>query len=407
MVDLGEAYLFIMGNSSSITNPFDPSEISIDTKKVSMDTLMRRLQQGTIQLSPDFQRKEVWNEVSKSRLIESLMLNIPIQMFYVAADGKNNWTVVDGLQRISTFRDFVLGKEFMKDQTKINNKGHGFRLQGLEFLKNLENLNIKDIEKREIGLYNRIMETEFSFTIINPGTHEEVKRNIFKRINTGGEPLQPQEIRNALYAGSATKLLKKLAEAKYFKDAMADKISSKRMEDQEWVLGFLAFLIRPYKYFNRLVSMDDWLSETMIILNSFADADNPDYVRMVKDDKFIESLIEKFSYEELESRFERAIKLQIDLFKKHAFRTSHGHNRRTPINRRIFETWGVLLSALTDEEYNNLKAKRREFMVEYGKLLEGKNFKVTLSRHGMDPSAVKKRFNDFSNLLSKYTSNDN
>lgn len=78
-----------MGNSSSITNPFDPTEISIDTKKVSMDTLMRRLQQRTILLSPNFQRNEVWNEVSKSRLIESLMLNIPIQMFYVAADGKN------------------------------------------------------------------------------------------------------------------------------------------------------------------------------------------------------------------------------------------------------------------------------------------------------------------------------
>lgn len=396
-----------MGNSNSITNPFDPSEISIDTKKVSMDTLMRRLQQGTIQLSPDFQRKEVWNEVSKSRLIESLMLNIPIQMFYVAADSKNNWTVVDGLQRISTFRDFVLGREFMENIKNIDKKGHGFRLKSLEFLKKLEGFNIKDIERTEVGLYNRIMETEFNFTIINPGTHEEVKRNIFKRINTGGDPLQPQEIRNALYAGPVTIFLKRLAESKYFKDAMDGKIASQRMEDQEWVLGFLAFLIRPYKNFNRVVSMDDWLSETMIILNSFVDIENSDYVRMVSEDKIIENLLEKVSYEELESKFERAIKLQKDLFKQHAFRTSYGNHRRTPINRRIFETWGVLLSNLTDEEYNNLKAKRREFMTEYGELLEGKNFKATLSKHGMEPSAVKKRFNDFSNLLTKYISNDN
>lgn len=280
-----------MGNSSSITNPFDPTEISIDTKKVSMDTLMRRLQQRTILLSPNFQRNEVWNEVSKSRLIESLMLNIPIQMFYVAADGKNTWTVVDGLQRISTFRDFVLGQDFMKDPENTDKKGHGFRLKGLEFLKNLEGYNLKDIEKKEVGLCNRILETEFSFTIINPGTHEEVKRNIFKRINTGGDPLQPQEIRNALYAGPAADLLKKLADTKYFKDATDGKIPSQRMEDQEWILGFLAFLIRPYRNFNRAISMDDWLSETMIILNSFVDSNNPDYTRLLAEDKITESLL--------------------------------------------------------------------------------------------------------------------
>lgn len=392
-----------MEKGLTITNPFDPTEISIDTKKVSMDTLMRRLQQGTIQLTPDFQRNEVWNEVSKSRLIESLMLNIPIQMFYVAADEKNNWTVVDGLQRISTFRDFVLGREFLENDRDTDKKGCGFRLQGLEFLKNLNGLNIKDIERSEIGLYNRIMETEFSFTIINPGTHEEVKRNIFKRINTGGDPLQPQEIRNALYAGEATKLLKRLANSKSFKTAMDGKVSSQRMEDQEWILGFLAFLIRPYKTFNRFVSMDDWLSETMIILGSFENAENPDYVRMISEGKIAEESLEKFSFEELEHRFERAINLQVDLFEQHAFRTSYGSHRRTPINRRIFETWGVLLSALTDKEYRTLKGQSQSFMIDYGNLLEGKNFKATLSKHGMEPSAVKKRFNDFSNLLAKYT----
>lgn len=392
-----------MANSSSITNPFDPSEISIDTKTISMDTLIRRLQQGTIQLNPDYQRKEVWNDISRSRLIESLMLNIPIQMFYVAADGKNNWTVVDGLQRISTFRDFVLGQEYMENPKDIEKRGLGFRLNGLEFLDELEGFNMKDIEENKVGLYNRIMETEFSFTIINPGTHEEVKRNIFKRINTGGEPLQPQEIRNALYAGPATKLLKQLAESELFKESFEGRISSQRMEDQEWVLGLLAFLVRPYKNFNRPVSVDDWLSETMIILNSFENPDNQDYTKLVLENKEINNSIERFSYDELKDKFRRAIVLQKDFFRQHAFRTSYGNHRRTPINRRIFETWGVLLSTLSDKEYQHLKARRREFMVEYSELLEKKDFKSTLSKHGMDPSSVKKRFLDFSNLLAKYT----
>lgn len=95
---------------------------------------MRRLQQGTITLNPDFQRQEVWDQKRKSQLIESLLLKIPIPMFYVSSDEKSNWTVVDGLQRISTLRDFVLGKEYLKDPSKnLNKKGSGFKLQGLEF----------------------------------------------------------------------------------------------------------------------------------------------------------------------------------------------------------------------------------------------------------------------------------
>lgn len=82
-----------------------------------MDVLLRRLKQGSLILNPDFQRNEVWTDVRKSQLIESILLEIPIPMFYVSADEEGNWTVVDGLQRISAFRDFILGKLYMK--TKI------------------------------------------------------------------------------------------------------------------------------------------------------------------------------------------------------------------------------------------------------------------------------------------------
>lgn len=96
-------------------DPFNPEEISIDTKTIAMETLLRRLEQNTIRLNPNFQRKEVWNDERKSQLIESLILKIPIPMFYVSSDEKSNWTVVDGLQRLSTIRDFVLGKEYLAD----------------------------------------------------------------------------------------------------------------------------------------------------------------------------------------------------------------------------------------------------------------------------------------------------
>lgn len=82
--------------------PFNPEQISINPKPVTMETILRRLQQGTIRLAPAFQRKLVWDMTRKSRLIESLMLNIPLPVFYIAADEKGNWDVVDGLQRLTT-----------------------------------------------------------------------------------------------------------------------------------------------------------------------------------------------------------------------------------------------------------------------------------------------------------------
>lgn len=81
-----------------ILEPFDPKKISIESRVVIVDTIIRRLRQGSIVLSPSFQRNEVWNTAKKSRLIESIMLSIPLPMFYVAEDELGRWEVVDGLQ---------------------------------------------------------------------------------------------------------------------------------------------------------------------------------------------------------------------------------------------------------------------------------------------------------------------
>lgn len=78
--------------NEELTEPFNPDEISIDPKAVPMETCLRRLKQKSINLNPDFQRNEVWTEDKKSQLIESLMLKIPLPMFYVSADEKGNWT---------------------------------------------------------------------------------------------------------------------------------------------------------------------------------------------------------------------------------------------------------------------------------------------------------------------------
>lgn len=382
-------------------DPFNPEEVSIDTKPITMETLLRRLEQGSIKLNPDFQRNEVWSDDRKSQLIESLLLKIPIPMFYVSSDEKSNWTVVDGLQRISTFRDFVLGKKFLSDPQKNRaERGNGIRLSRLEFWRKLEGLRMNDLPPH---LYNRVIETVFTFTIINPGTHEEVKRNIFKRLNTGGMPLSSQEIRNALYTGTSTILLNELAKMREFKTATCDSINAQRLEDRELILRFLSFLVRKPKTYRRTLNIDTWLSDTMIIINALPDLDSREIKKCIKQKTVNLEDIEHISIDSIKDTFSLAMKRAHKLFGKHAFRKSTDNMRRRPINKSLFEAWGVLLSEMTESQFNLLCINKKSFMEEYRTLLDDDVFSIAISRDSMKHLSVKLRFDRLTEIINKYS----
>lgn len=382
-------------------DPFNPEEVSIDTKPITMETLLRRLEQGSIKLNPDFQRNEVWSDDRKSQLIESLLLKIPIPMFYVSSDEKSNWTVVDGLQRISTFRDFVLGKKFLSDPQKNRaERGNGIRLSRLEFWRKLEGLRMNDLPPH---LYNRVIETVFTFTIINPGTHEEVKRNIFKRLNTGGMPLSSQEIRNALYTGTSTILLNELAKMREFKTATCDSINAQRLEDRELILRFLSFLVRKPKTYRRTLNIDTWLSDTMIIINALPDLDSREIKKCIKQKTVNIEDIEHISIDSIKDTFSLAMKRAHKLFGKHAFRKSTDNMRRRPINKSLFEAWGVLLSEMTESQFNLLCINKKSFMEEYRTLLDDDVFSIAISRDSMKHLSVKLRFDRLTEIINKYS----
>ena len=367
-----------------------------------MDSCLRRLTQGTIKLNPDFQRQEVWTIEKKSQLIESLMLKIPIPMFYVSSDEKSHLTVVDGLQRLSTIRDFILGKKYIETKEE-KYKGIGFQLQSLEFWKEYEGKNFKSLPT---NIINRILETEFTFTIINPGTPEEVRRNIFKRLNTGGMPLSSQEIRNALYIGKSTVLLNKLSMLEIYKKATDYSIKSLRMEDKELILRFISFLVRKYDFYNRTVNVDTWLSDTMIILNSLPELDSRELKKLVNSkNKTVDmNSINQVSLDFVEESFIKAMRRASKLFGKHAFRKSYPGVRRTPINKSLFETWGVLLSEMSEINFNKLYTNKDIFMREYTRLINNYDFVLTISRDSMKAPSVKSRFEKIIELINKYSS---
>ena len=385
-------------------NPFNPEDISIVTNQMAMDGLVRRFLQGSIVLNPDFQRNEVWDMKKRSQLIESLMLKIPLPMFYVQSDEDGILTVVDGLQRLSTIRDFVLGEDYLNlkkdDGTRREElRGMGFKLKGLEFWSDYEGKQFYQLPPK---LQNRILEAQVQVTVIHPTTPEVVRRNIFKRINTGGIQLNSQEIRNAIYAGPATNLLNELSNIGSFNKVMGNSVNRLRMQDKELILRFLSFLIRDYKEYTRTVTADMWLGDTMIILNAMQDLSQIDYRRLSNWRSKEPIKVRTMTKDRILQYFDKAMKRNYEIFGEHAFRKSFAGQTKSPINRSLFETWAFIMGRYTDKEFERLMENRSAFMQEYEGVLNDSEFELAISRHAMNHPDLRRRFQTLIDLTDKY-----
>ena len=379
-------------------DPFDPDSISIEPRVVPMDTLLRRLRQKSIRLAPTFQRKFVWDNTRMSQLIESLMLKIPLPMFYVAANEDGSWDVVDGLQRLTTIRNFLLGAELVDNDKKINPDWKPFALTNLEFWgERFNGMTFSEIEGNasDAKIVNNIMETEMRFTIINPGTPEEVKRNIFKRINTGGMPLTPQEIRHALYQGNASKLLMDLAELQIFREAIDFSINDSRMAARELILRYLAFSIRDVQVYSG--DMDQFLSDTMRLINCVDDL-SVEKLNKIFHLKTIPQ-IKTFSIESITKRFEVTMKRCRKFFGGYAFRKAVTGMRRTPVNKALFEAWANIFAQISESDFKLLYEKRKIFNENYKHLFNNADFERAISRDASSISGARYRYVSLNNLV--------
>lgn len=303
-------------NESEIPRPdFDPEQIRVDPKVFSLLDVVRFIDRDRIDLSPDFQRHFVWKHSQQSRMIESILLRIPLPAFYLSEDEDGLYQVIDGLQRLTTIHNFM------------NNR---LKLRGLEYLYDCEGKNFKGLAPR---YQRRLEDTQLSFNVIAPTTPISVKFEIFKRINEGGKPLNRQEIRNSMAKPKVRKFIQRLASSDQFGMTTSYSVRSLRMEDQELVLRFLGF------YLNKFVSdhpykgdMEMFLDETLVYLN-----------RKLSDT--LEQEIEKNFYSGMANAFW--------LFEKYAFRKIKKEHvqsgRKALINKSLFTVWSVLLSQLDVE----------------------------------------------------------
>jgi hypothetical protein len=177
------------------------------------------------------------------------------------------------------------------------------------------------------------------------------------------------------------------------------------MEDKELALRLISFFIRKPEKFTRSTSTDNWLSDTMIILNAMPDFYTKDFNKLQDRHKGIDviALITILVDDDIVEKFQTAmIRAQI-LFDTSAFRKSLPGHRRSPINKALFEVWGVLLAEMSEKKFQSLLVNKDKFFVDYGKLLAQPEFVVAISRDSMRYKSVKDRYVKLTNLIDTYS----
>lgn|GEM_PF-526734 len=318
---------------SEIEVPFDPTKIDIIAKPMTISSLEGRLDNDELDLTPDFQRQaNVWDVKRKARLIESILLKIPLPSFYFSEDMDGGYAVVDGLQRLCAVFHF-------KNASLLNSATGAslapLKLKGLQYLKELEGRTYADLDRK---FQRRISELEITANIIRANTPSAVKFNVFARLNQGGMPLNAQEIRNAIFPGEWRNELRRLAESEKFIKATDGKVRTSRQQDMELVLRFIALwqLGEPYHRPSNQ-TLDEFLNTTVEQTLSRWSADK---------------------WKQAGEAFHHAIDATRQVRGKHAFRKSTGTQQRKPVNRGLFEAELIVFGALGFETLAVAAAQR-------------------------------------------------
>ena len=304
------------GSFPDIDKPWNPESIRVGTKSFSLRNMLDAIEENSLDLAPDFQRLHVWTKVQKAQLIESILLQIPLPAFYFAEDPDGTLRVVDGVQRLSTIDDFVRGG---------SDHAGGFALEGLEYIASVIGMRFGDLPPL---WQRRIYNTQIVAHVIAPSTPSPVMYDIFRRINTGGTPLNAQEIRHCMSKPRSRNFLRTLTALSEFNVATNGLLAKqRRMIDREVALRFCAFFLSdPLSYNYRTIDEFLWDATEQI--------DDP-------------SKISDHDLANIQSAFVRGLGFARAVFGAHAFRKwPVGDDRLRPINRALFESWTVELARI-------------------------------------------------------------
>lgn len=357
------------GEQESQDKPFDPSKVDVTITTPNLGALIARLDNDEIDLMPEFQRSpDLWSKQAQSRLIESILIRLPIPAFYFDAYEDAKWQVVDGLQRLSAINNFVLKKTLA--------------LTNLEFLTDYEGKKFDDLPR---SLTRRIDEFQTSVYLIKPGTPLLMKYALFNRINTGGLKLTPQEIRHAMSQsvreGIASTFLTQIVHEDTFKNVVRNK--SNRQAHQELVLRHVAFVLFGVEGYKS--SLPKFLDLAMIKLGQ------------IKDEEL----------ETLRNNFLDAMKVAFDIFDTDAFKRSLAETTGNKVvNKPLFEVISVSLASIDGSERQRLVECKEDFRESLKLMLKDTNFVDSITLSTANTENVLTRFKMVKHLIKQQLAKD-
>lgn len=342
-----------------------PDRVDFSRNNFSIFEMKRFIDNNEIILDPDFQRKSnIWKLPQKSKLIESILMAIPLPLFYFAENKNGGLSVVDGLQRLYAIKDFMNDEYVLKD---------------LAYLQTKNGLKFSQLERND---QQRIERYQLQVNVMSSSTPEYIKLNIFQRINSGSTPLNKQEMRHALYQGKSTKLLKELAECDEFKTAVATKLNTVRMKDRYTILRAIVFYLwkndENIKNINTRIKtdlyndFDDFLGRYMRIMNSMTD----EYIN------------------ELKNIFKKSMILLHTIYKKQTFRRSE---EKPVFNVVLFESLFFVTAALL----NKIHIDNNTWKKELDNIITQEWFQVRLDESFKGTNQMKIHYEMLKNIVDE------
>ena len=346
VADPGEADLEgIDGTADADLGDYPIDTLRIRSEQRTVYDILRRIEKGYFVMNPDFQRDFIWKKDKQSKLIESVLMRIPLPVLYLAEDKEGRMIVVDGLQRLSTFCRFV------DDELKLN-------------LPERDSLNKKKFSDLPQRLQNRIEDCNLILYIIDNKVPDQAKLDIFDRVNSG-MALTRQQMRNCLYTGQATKFLKDEARTEIFLKATGESLRTETMRDREFVNRFCAFQILPLEDYKL---MDSFLTKALQTMNEYGAP----------------------AMKSLSSEFRVGLENNYEVFGIHAFRRhADGQIDRGILNASI---WDVMSTTLSKVPLRKASERKEEIRHAFFSLLDDNDFLRSVTRGTNDTKAVRTRF---------------